>query len=333
MKIFDFINSRDVAEHLEKIGYRFSPVEAAWLIWQSKNHTVAEKHAAWKELIATSSDCSIEDLSEIGYTDGLHQYLRDYMDMENNLIHAFGENDGDCVYTYKMLLKADNDWCEDNDFFFRFEDAFAAFSEDIDLDPRFVEFVKSKVGKLGYKIYCRMTTDKKVVRIERSDYLQRDKDGDLFYHILDWDMRFPTPFKEGDILTTVSGKYKRLPPVGGTFVLCHGDTEADRENRRYNLINGRETKPYGYFVDSRCNVCRELIDDSVTNLIDCEIVRYELENEDRILIPIANYLKGKIDLVNMLNAHKIISCQHTLNVSEELLIFDKSTREAMGLCL
>ena len=44
MDITRFINSRDIREHLKKIGYQFTSLEAAWLIWQCKNITLAEKH-------------------------------------------------------------------------------------------------------------------------------------------------------------------------------------------------------------------------------------------------------------------------------------------------
>ena len=40
MDITRFINSRDIREHLKKIGYQFTSLEAAWLIWQCKNHHV-----------------------------------------------------------------------------------------------------------------------------------------------------------------------------------------------------------------------------------------------------------------------------------------------------
>ena len=58
MNFYPFINSPDIREHLAKIGYEFSSEEAAYLVWQSKETTIAEKHAAWEEIIRTMRACS-----------------------------------------------------------------------------------------------------------------------------------------------------------------------------------------------------------------------------------------------------------------------------------
>ena len=318
MNVFEFINSRDVAEHLKSIGYSFSPVEAAWLVWQSKNHTMKERHDAWREIIRIYPDCSIEHLAEESYTEGLHRYLEEYMEMEEALVKDFLQNESGDVYRYTMLCENDTDWCVDEDFFISYEDAFSAFAKDRDLSPRFAVFTKSKSGKYGYKIYCRTTVDGQIVKMDRSDFFEDEKSGNLFYHIVHWDIHFPTPFKEGDILKTVVGKYTCPSPLGGTFVICHGDTGDDRDYRRYALINSKKVKPYGYFVSEDYGVYRELLDDSLTNLVNCEYVRDELKGEERLLLPLGHYLKGKIDLASLLTAHRIMSCEYAPEESKKL---------------
>ena len=42
MDIYRFINSNTIREHLKKLGYQFNTLEAAWLVWQCKNATLAE---------------------------------------------------------------------------------------------------------------------------------------------------------------------------------------------------------------------------------------------------------------------------------------------------
>ena len=49
MRIDDFIESRDIAVYWEKIGYEPSPMECAYLIWQSHRQSVDQKIAAWEE--------------------------------------------------------------------------------------------------------------------------------------------------------------------------------------------------------------------------------------------------------------------------------------------
>ena len=59
MKAIDFVNSKDIREYWEDIGYKPAALESAWLIWQSKNHTVAEKHEAFEKIIKTTEDYTL----------------------------------------------------------------------------------------------------------------------------------------------------------------------------------------------------------------------------------------------------------------------------------
>ena len=36
MDVLKFLSSRDMREHLKKINYKFSALEAAWLVWHSE---------------------------------------------------------------------------------------------------------------------------------------------------------------------------------------------------------------------------------------------------------------------------------------------------------
>ena len=42
MDINSYVNSPDIRNHWEKIKYNPTALEAAWLVWQDKNHTLAE---------------------------------------------------------------------------------------------------------------------------------------------------------------------------------------------------------------------------------------------------------------------------------------------------
>ena len=73
MNIYDFFNSRDVAEHCKNIGHKFTAMEIAFLVWQSNEHTLAEKHTAWQKIIDTMPD---EPLPEYYWiNNSLHDFL------------------------------------------------------------------------------------------------------------------------------------------------------------------------------------------------------------------------------------------------------------------
>ena len=52
MHIYNFINSKDIQANWKNINYTPTALESAWLVWQSKNHTLEEKHKAWEEILA-----------------------------------------------------------------------------------------------------------------------------------------------------------------------------------------------------------------------------------------------------------------------------------------
>ena len=59
MNIYELVNSRDIREHLQNIGFAPNAPESAWLVYQSNNHTIEEKHDAWRWIIANMPDCEV----------------------------------------------------------------------------------------------------------------------------------------------------------------------------------------------------------------------------------------------------------------------------------
>ena len=96
--IFQYINSIDIREYLKNIGYNFNPLEAAWLIYQCDNITITEKHAAWTDLIESMPDWSIPDRYECIGRDSLHEFLREYINVEDECISRFKDSTG-AVYS------------------------------------------------------------------------------------------------------------------------------------------------------------------------------------------------------------------------------------------
>ena len=102
MDIYRFINSADIARHLKDIRYSFSTLDAAWLIWQCKTATMAERHTAWKELIQTAPDRPVENKFNAAGWPSLHQILDRYMMLEKKLRWLLEEEDPGAVYFFDM---------------------------------------------------------------------------------------------------------------------------------------------------------------------------------------------------------------------------------------
>lgn len=121
MNIYPFINSRDIREHLKKIGYTFSSLEAAWLVYQCRTASLAEKHAAWQEIIDTMPDCKIEKRLNTQPRESLHTFLQEYMALQNTYIEELYRTDGHTVYQYRCVYNDSDDWCDGEAVFSSFD--------------------------------------------------------------------------------------------------------------------------------------------------------------------------------------------------------------------
>lgn len=61
MNIYEFINSRDIAKHLEAIDYPFSAMETAWLVYQCVSKSIEEKKEAWQWIIDNMPDAEVPE--------------------------------------------------------------------------------------------------------------------------------------------------------------------------------------------------------------------------------------------------------------------------------
>lgn len=59
MDIYSFLNSKDIERHCRDIQHTFDPVACAYLIWQSENYPVEEKHKTYQEIIDTTDHVSM----------------------------------------------------------------------------------------------------------------------------------------------------------------------------------------------------------------------------------------------------------------------------------
>ena len=89
MKITSFINSNDIREYLEKINYKFTPLEAAWLVYQCRLISIHEKQEAFKEIIRTMPDCEVKKRFNTVPQKSLHEFLGKYISLQNKFIDTF----------------------------------------------------------------------------------------------------------------------------------------------------------------------------------------------------------------------------------------------------
>ena len=301
----NFVNSCDIQSHWQKTGFLPNALESALLVYQSNNHTIEEKHEAWRWIIANMPDCEITGIETLQKS--LHEFLKRYMAIENAIIANFFATEAGAVYTYRALWKSElekyddgTEWYKVNSIFPTFDDAYADATEDDELAPLFLEFEKKHLGAHGRSICIRMTPDKKPVFLDEEFFFDTEEESDLYYNVFFYlNFDFPTPFKKGDIICPAKVKYKNPKAWDATFVI--GEDSEDGT-------------PVGYMAEDEY-VYRE----SIYNIIDFEFLDGEPRTYRRILLPLSRYLKGEIDLALLLGACRMITLEMQKNETNSLL--------------
>ena len=109
-----YINSRDIRAYLRSLHYEFSSLEVAWLIWQSKDTSLDDRHRAWAKLIETMPDCPIEERFNTVAQESLHAFLKKLMDTEKRLLNLFEHSRDEAVYSFRYHEPGEKCWndCE-----------------------------------------------------------------------------------------------------------------------------------------------------------------------------------------------------------------------------
>lgn len=305
MDILRFINSKDIREHLRNINYEFNSLEAAWLIYQCKTATIEEKHTAWQGLIKTMPDCVILERSNTKQQKSLHEYLKQYIGLQRNLIQEFYTPTSDYVYTL--------DWLEEDQWLF----GRRPFRTVEELQKWFARVCKQE--RHAYRISKE--------EIEGNHFVETlffknqlydccvsyfPNDYEILYDVFNglW-FDFPTPFKKGDILCEYDKEgNERSGYCRGPFVMTAITPMGARERTR---MYGDETdmNAWGYFQNEDGTIYHE----SMWNYMDLEYYRGDLDGKRRILKTLSNHIKGDIDVGLFAKAYHLILCEeHTKDV-------------------
>lgn len=306
MDILRFINSKDIREHLKSINYEFNSLEAAWLIYQCKTATIEEKHTAWQELIDTMPDCVILERSNTKQQKSLHDYLRRYMDLQQNLIQEFYTPANNCVYTL--------DWLEEGRWLFgrrpsrTVEELQKWFARAFEQERHTYKISKEEIEG-NHRVEARFFKN----QLYDCRAFHRPNDYEILYDVFGglW-FDFPTPFKKGDILCEYDEEgNERSGYCHGPFVMTGITPMGARESTR---MHGDETdmNAWGYFQHEDGKIYHE----SMWNYMDLEYYKGELDGKRRILKALSNHIKGYIDIGLFAKAYHLILCEeHTKDVS------------------
>ncbi|MBQ6789681.1 MAG: hypothetical protein IJO81_05815 [Clostridia bacterium] len=288
-----FINSRDIREHIRQIGYEFSSVEAAWIVWQSAARA-PEKHEAWEYIITNMPDTSLEERGKRPSYESLHDALRNYMDIERRWLKKWSEGDGKnlfgetdiAVYRIHALTKSGNSvevgpvyssWSMARDHFTKKH-----------RDPENVRYVISRelLNRDTKPLFVSFTPDGEAVSVY-SEKLECREDFILYSTLFgEMDLIFPTPFRAGDILHNCRFDVA-YGPYDNTFVFSHMTNGSGDVGESSSC----GTSVFGYFLLDGSK--KRMVSDHISgSVMDLEYYRGDTEGEWRIFKHFSDYTAG-----------------------------------------
>lgn len=100
MDIYQYIDSKDMREHLKSLDYQFTAAEAAWIVDRKEKILLKDKLSAWKEIIDTMPDCELPmDIPELGKI-GTHELLQEYIAVQQKMMDIFFCEEENTNYEY-----------------------------------------------------------------------------------------------------------------------------------------------------------------------------------------------------------------------------------------
>ncbi len=301
--ILQFVNSKDIREHLQSIGYQFNALEASWLIRQSCNTTLAERHQAWEQVIREYPDCPIEERMNTKPQPSLHGFLREYMETENKYLEKFRNPEG-AVYQLRYFFYETEPTAEERVYSrFEPEKMNCLFGDDDDLKR--ITCSRLPVDgldedALGSESYVNLNRNMNITSIFVHSCIDDEHDREILMDVFPgfW-FDFPTPFKKGDILWEPESCSRfTFSPFVCTGINHH---QFNDEKQMVNLRRNGDTSDmnvHGLFVSNEYDVYAEV----TTNYMDCEYYPRELTGPRQLLIPFSAYEKGEADAELLLRA-------------------------------
>ena len=336
-----YINSGDIRAHLRSLNYEFSALETAWLIWQSAETALDDRHRAWRKLIETMPDYPIKERLGTVLQESLHAFLKKQMDTEKRLLDLFCRSGDEAVYSFRYHEPGARDWEECETLFYGGNDSgwaicTDAMDEQVELADRIVvrkRWLNGVRGEIeaeldGLRRICRIRSEE--VNDEEFSCLHRGFDGLWF--------DFPTPFRRGDILVSSDGVPFVLERIctwtqsdanwecGSDPVLCK---PTDGQMERWRACGDvTDMHCQGYFVSTNGRIYHA---HHPHNYMDMEYYCGELAGYQRVLKAVSNYLKGRIRLDVLLNACQIIRSEETVANDRLFLGVNDDWMELAGL--
>lgn len=331
MNTYQFINSKDIRSYCEKKRHKFNSLETAFLIYQSRNHTVAEKHSYWNKLIETTPDMVIEKRLNCPHYDSLHEFLRQYMALENSLLNRFFAAEDDGVYRFDKRYFPTYYYFRENryyqDRYIDYEigsNLYADFAVGLNMENKETgeyadEFLYYRVTKFAvlssdtqkpaeFSVLIDFKGNPLKVSVWNDKNWITDDQWDILFSFDGMWINVPTPFQKGDIVFT-NLIYDGFRP--DPFVLTEICTDNARNVRsRMKFGDTSDMTAYGYrILDDEGHIYYECDHD----YLSLEYYKEPLLDSQQMLAPISLFIRKKISIEGLLDCYEFTAAKIRTN--------------------
>lgn len=340
MDFYQYINSSDIRDFLREKAYELSPLECAYLAYQSQNHTLEEKFKAWEWLIANTEDCGVPERVNLAPQASLHDALKRYIEFTKRYLGLF-EREGDAaVYlvgypehngsadfdmhgAYSNLERCKQRAAKELEGFDERENTdFSIYWDAFWVRKLFIDGIGSHDSGVCIDVLFDRTMNPREIQLtgfyESSTSVypldeewRFTKNEDKLYTGFFDGMWFdiPTPFHVGDVVCDCN---TREP-----FVLLGMNTWNIRKGRSYetyaNGKNGDASDMYAYGYSYGCDgfFTKDdfLYDDHMIDYLNCAYYRKPLVGKERLTGAYALYVKGEIDAWELLRLDRLFKAE------------------------
>ena len=219
MDVYKYINSKAVREHLRKLNWEFTSLEAAWFVWKWRG-PVEKRLAAWQQIIDEMPDQEVKAGHYFAGCPSLNVFLRDTITVYKRCVEGFFDN-ADAYYTYDMITDDGSLYHSDTISYSScpIKDNKTAGSGVLegldDVSTAYFVVYKCLLDKEGQSINATFDRNLNMIALEY-DLEEWNRLEDMFSSQFFY---FPVPFRKGDIIYQINDRYN-VPMV---YIDCKYD--------------------------------------------------------------------------------------------------------------
>ena len=291
--ILEFIDSNTVYKHLMDIGYKPDTLTAAYIVWQSKSNTLAEKEEAFEWIINNMPDMHIPAHIYHSEWESLHQFLKEYNRLISKLIKSFEASEYGAVYNFSVYYGApDNEWVDDEVLYSSFEGVMDAVKDELeDKELRKLKRIRIRRRVLDLRFVCdylSLTPDMEYYSLDMGTVMPSE-DYEVLHLFENLCLPIPHPFKKGDIIKECAGKYALPTYYNDTLVVT------DYHSKEYVCENAHTLGMHDYTLYGICSDGEgRTYEDSINHYLNAEIIEPgEVLIKDCVLLKESRKIKGE----------------------------------------